>query len=114
MLNQDTYEIISKYESVAEAAEDTLISSDDIMTSLATGVSAGGCLWNRQYLQMNTTPKRSFSNKKTVAQIDANGVTVATFESVNQATKKTGITNIDKAARGIIQFAGGYTWEYRI
>ena len=110
MLSADDYGVISQYTSVQEAAEDTLTSIEDIYASLAEGRAINGYIWNRQYTSKST---RKSSYRKSVVQYDLDGNVVNTFDSVAQALKLTGITNIDKAARGEIQLAGGYIWQYK-
>ena len=112
MINENTYEVVNTYDSIEEASKDTLASADDIYVSLATGIAVDGFIWNRRFIQTQNTSKRNFSRKKTVVQLDLDGAIVGVFESVNQATKQTGISNIDKAARGLIHLAGGYVWKY--
>lgn len=120
MRRADNYKIVGTYFSIEKAAEDTLISIDEIYTSLAEGVAINGHVWNRQYILITKTkspeyqqPNKKATNKKAVLQLDLKGNVISVFDSVAQATKVTNITNIDKAARGLIQTAGGFIWEYK-
>lgn len=116
MLSSESYEVVNEYRTVQEASEDTLTTIEDIYSSLAEGKVINGYIWNRHYIKkvkpMIQTKK--VSHKKAVIQYDTEGNVVNMFSSVAEATKLTGITNIDKAARGIIQLAGGYTWQYAL
>ena len=112
MLSKDTYKTVNTYATIEEASDDTLTSTEDIYYSLAHGCAINGYVWNRQYvpkgvakLTITKQSNRVFSNKKAVVKYDKNGVELQVYESVSQAT---GITNIDKAARGLLTFAGGF------
>lgn len=120
MLSKDTYKTISTYATVEEASDDTLTSTEDIYYSLAHGCAINGYVWNRQYvpkgvakLTITKQNKREFSNKRAVVKYDKEGIELEVYESVSQATKLTGITNIDKAARGLLASAGGFIWAYK-
>lgn len=119
MLSATDYSIVNQYPNVQEASEDTLTSVDDIKLSLAEGCAINGYVWNRQYIPKSgikcalVKTRRMSTAKKAVVQYDLDGNVVNIFESVSQALKLTGITNIDKAARGAIQLAGGYVWQYQ-
>lgn len=120
MRRADNYKIVGTYFSVEKAAEDTLIPIDEIYTSLAEGAAINGHVWNRQYVPIAKTKSPEYqqsnkkaTNKKAVLQLDLKGNVISVFDSVAQATKATNITNIDKAARGLIQTAGGFIWEYK-
>lgn len=120
MLSKDTYKTVNTYATVEEASDDTLTSAEDIYYSLAHGCAINGYVWNRQFvpkgvakLTIAKQSNRVFSNKKAVVKYDKNGVELQVYESVSQATKLTGITNIDKAARGLLTFAGGFMWAYK-
>ena len=116
MLSKDTYKAVNTYATVEEASDDTLTSVEDIYYSLAHGCAINGYVWNRQYILKGVAKhnnRRAPSNKKAVVMYDKNGVELQVYESVSQATKLTGITNIDKAARGLLAFAGGFMWAYK-
>ena len=117
MLSKDTYEAVKTYATVEEASNDTLTSVEDIYYSLAHGCAINGYVWNRQYIQKGVVKhnnRRAPSYKKAaVIMYNKNGVELQVYESVSQATKLTGITNIDKAARGLRAFAGGFMWAYK-
>lgn len=120
MLNAKTYSIMSQYENIENAAEDTLTTIEDIKLSLAEGCAVNGFIWCRQYIPKTIAKyvlRKSYTKapggrRKIVMQIDMEGNIVAKFPSILDATRVTGITNIDKAARGIIKKAGGYQWVY--
>lgn len=52
-------------------------------------------------------------NRRRVLQYTKDMVFVAEFESVMEATEKTGVSNIAAAARGKLKNAGGYVWKYK-
>lgn len=100
---------ICEFESVKDASADMLIPESEIYDALAYGSLVDGFLFVRKYM---STHKIGQIRKKQVAQIDLDGNELAKFDSVAQAVEKTGINNIDKAARGVIRTAGGYVWKY--
>lgn len=57
---------------------------------------------------------RLFRMSKQVEQYDLEGNFINSFESCNEAGRKTNITsaNIGKCARGLRTHAGGYIWKY--
>ena len=115
MLSTDDYRIVSQYPSVQEASDDTLTSVDDIRLSLMEGCAINGFVWTRQFVKKvkcQASSARKQLYKKAVIQYDLDSNIVHTFTSVAEATKLTGITNIDKAARGVLRLAGGYKWKY--
>lgn len=115
MLSTDDYRIVSQYSSVQEASDDTLTSIDDIRLSLMEGCAINGFVWTRQFVKKvkcHASSTRKQMYKKAVIQYDLDSNIVHTFTSVAEATKLTGITNIDKAARGVLRLAGGYKWKY--
>ncbi len=52
------------------------------------------------------------NNDKAVYQMDMNGNILASFPSVKEATRVTGVNNISAAARGILRQSKGYKWMY--
>lgn len=106
MHSESDCSIIGQYASMQEASDDTLTPVLDIKRSLLDGCAINGVMWARVYIQKPST------SKKSVIQMTYNGSFIAKFDSVAQAVEKTGINNIDKAARGVIRTAGGYVWKY--
>jgi hypothetical protein len=51
-------------------------------------------------------------NTKTVYQFSKNGEFILEYYSVQEATRKTGITHIDDCCRGKRKTAGGFVWRY--
>lgn len=59
------------------------------------------------------TQRISEKKQKQVQQIDKKtGDIIYTFGSVKEATEKTGIKSISKAAKGKLKTSGGYLWRY--
>nr|DAU25818.1 MAG TPA: homing endonuclease [Caudoviricetes sp.] len=59
------------------------------------------------------TKRIAEKNQKQVQQIDKKtGDIIYTFGSVKEATEKTGIKSISKAAKGKLKTSGGYLWRY--
>lgn len=111
-LDPDSLEVIAKYDSVERAATDLLIGVNEILESLTKGCEVNELLWTWQSAKEQKS-RGNTKKKKRVIQIDKEGSIVAEFSSVALAVKRTGIFNIDKAARGIIRSAGGFTWKYK-
>lgn len=114
MLSTESGEVVNEYMTVHEASDDTLTPIEDIYKSMTEGIVVNGYAWNRRYIATNKQKSEALSRgKKAVVQIDPESMNaIATYSSVAHATRETRITNIDKAARGMIQLAGGYIWEY--
>jgi len=55
--------------------------------------------------------RAEFSHKK-VQQFTVDGLLVATFSSITEATKITGVTNIGNVANGKRKIAGGFVWKF--
>ena len=51
-------------------------------------------------------------NKAPVIQLNINKNIINTFDTITDATKKTGINNISAVCRGIQKTAGGFIWKY--
>jgi hypothetical protein len=53
-------------------------------------------------------------NKKRILQYEQNGSLVASFESIAEASRQTGInaTHISLCAKGKHRHSGGYVWRY--
>ena len=101
---------ICEFSSVKDASEDMLIPEAEIYEALAYGLLVDGNIFIRRFVKSGSSRK---TRQKQVAQIDIEGNELAIYDSVTQATRLTCITNIDKAARGEIKFAGGYVWKYK-
>lgn len=97
-------EVIGTYDDIAEAANDTLLDTNDIRHSIATKTEIDGFtfFWH-------TYNKRS---QKKVNQLDSEGHIIATYANAHEAFTKTGICNIYKALCKKINSAGGFIWEY--
>ena len=109
---------ISHYESRLEAAEKTGISGTSISKALSDkfshNKSAGGMLWFFDYDGIENDIRerglRPVFTKKKIYSIDTDGNTEH-FESVAEASRQTGITNITRALKNNLT-AGGRRWFY--
>ena len=116
---------IKTYPSIAVAAEKTGISHSHI-SNRARGIeySAGGFLWRFGKAteidikpMLDTIAKRRKENKKTfgkkVTQYKLSGGRVATYPTINDAAKATGIkhTEISRVMQKIRSSAGGFYWQ---
>lgn len=70
---------------------------------------AGGFRW--KYVDDKTPFSKYVPKKRCVAQ-KKDGKLVATFRSITDAFRATGINNISACCRGKIPHAGGYVWKY--
>lgn len=53
-------------------------------------------------------------NKTPVIQMDFNENIINMFDTITDATTKTGINNISAVCRGIQKTAGGFVWKYKM
>lgn len=112
----DLPKIISKYESINEAMDDTLLSYDEIMESLYLNkATASGRFFYMNWNKFNKFFHRCKLAKrgKAVAQIDTKtGEIIEIFNSMYEAKYCTGTHNIINCLKGIAKTAGGYFWKY--
>lgn len=84
--------------------------------------SYGGICWPEVKRKIKPTPKKKIKNytpatndglAKKVEQIDIKtGKVIKVYESVSQALRETGITNIGSVANGRRKSAGGFGWKF--
>ncbi len=67
-----------------------------------------------KFASNETKQKISETHSKSVLQINLEGITVATYRSITEASKAIGVagTNITKVCRGKKKTAGGFRWQY--
>ena len=109
-------------------ADGSLMNSYDCLESAANAINAHkGCVGNAcagknktckgYYWSYNLSvpfkPSKDF-RKKEVTQYSSSGKEIAVYESVAEASRKTGVTksSIAKASRGERKTAGEYLWQY--
>lgn len=116
---------IKTYPSIATASQETGISNSHISNrARGTEYSAGGFIWRFGTASeidikpmLDTIAKRRKKNKATfgkkVTQYKLNGRRVATFPTINDAAKTTGIKNteISMVMQKKRSSAGGYYWQ---
>lgn len=109
---------LKEFESVQSAAAETGLRVDAI-TNVTSGRrnSIGGFLWKKclagSAIENIVPPNTALDLEgKTIFQVDQYGEVVATFDTIGQAAKTTGISrrSISDALKGIQKRAGGYTW----
>lgn len=109
---------VKEFESSSHAALETGLRVDTI-TNATSGRrnSAGGFLWKKCLTNSpieNITPPNTALDLdgKVILQVDQYGEVVATFNTIGQATKSSGISrrSISDALKGIQKTAGGFSW----
>jgi len=80
---------------------------------------------NKRTYSENTELRNSAANRMReyglsksikVEQLDLDGNVIATYDSLHDASRKTGVRNgnISRVCRGICKTAGGYNWRYAV
>lgn len=110
---------VKEYESVQAAASETGLQVNAI-TNATSGRrnSAGGYLWRKCAIGTpieNIEPPNTALDLagKTIFQVDQYGEIIATYNTIGQAVKATGISRrgISDALKGIQKTAGGFAWQ---
>lgn len=106
------------YNSIKEAAEANSLNEDAVINSILYDI----VVCERYFFTKHVANYKSVKSltydcthrkgKRHVMQLTLDGKEIQTFTSVVEATRVTGITCIDKAARGIYGHAGGFLWKY--
>ena len=107
---------IKTYYSYQEAFKETGAHPSMIVRCLRNEcVSSGGFVWRENVGSYNDiiVPRRYEKNFSAVLQIDDSGDVVAEYESIKEARKQTGISDISAACRGARKKAGWYFWKYK-
>lgn len=112
---------IASYENVEMAARETGVSEVSIRRACSGVRDTGGgfrwrrCLKNEIQDDIGTLVKEEKVNgPRKINQFDARGNLIASYDSVSDAVRKTGINakSIRETARGKQKQAGGYVWKY--
>lgn len=109
---------IATFNSIKEAAEQTGASSHSISAvcrRLDKRKSSGGFLWSYEIDHLEKMEPFKNSSWKAVEQYSEDGVYVATYHSLAEATKalnETDQSQISDALRGRIKTAYGFIWKY--
>ena len=114
-----TLQIVKKYDSIQEAANDIKINRNGIrMALIGEHKSAGGYFWKYQNEEKSFTPTQIKSWKTKVQQIDRNtGEILQEFESAADAAeflgkdRKNGGSQISAVCNGRKKTAYNYVWK---
>ena len=112
---------LNLYESIDIAASETGVSRESIRR-VCSGIrdTGGGYIW-RRFMEDEVPQKiRTFSKEEPISgprkiiQYRTSGEIVASYDSISEAVRKTGINakSIRETARGKQNHAGGYIWKY--
>lgn len=109
--------LIATYGSIVEAGEATKIKPSRIASVCKEGkrITTGGFQW--RYL-CDTPPSKQYisvNHKKMVEQYNKNEVLMAVFDSIKQASAKTGINHsgISNCCNNKQKTAGGFIWRFK-
>lgn len=106
---------IKEFSSCSEAELATGISAKAIWASIKNKGTSGGYIWcypeDKEYVK----PRKGQIYKQKVEQRSKEKELIAVFESAAEASRKTGISDIQirKVCQGKGITAGGYYWNYR-
>lgn len=96
--------VIGEYNTIKEAAADTLVDESDIKIALHEGLKTSSGYFMKAFTTHEAKP---------VIQLALDGITVIeVYGSVYEAKKKTGIMNITNCAKGRAKSAGGFIWQF--
>ncbi|CAM4061119.1 GIY-YIG nuclease family protein [Gillisia hiemivivida] len=111
--NLETKELIQDYTCLNSAAISVNATKQDISRAcLSANGLLNGYLWSYSCSKVFTS--NGDSRKKGVIQLDLNANIIDEFDSVAEATQKTGLskTCISRVCRGERDSSGGYIWRY--
>lgn len=107
---------LARYNSLKDAQKHTGLSSKNI-SQVCQGKrrKAGESVWFYEENFVEGVPMRKLAQCKKVEQYSLDGVLLKTFESVQDASKRTkvGVSNISNACNGRLKSSKGYIWKYR-
>lgn len=107
-------EILSRYCSIKEASNVTGIDESSISkTCKGKQKHSGGYRWQYED-EPHEYVEKVKCNRKKCCQYSKDGQLIATYNSIIEASKSTGIgsTVINKCLKGIYKYAGNYIWKY--
>jgi hypothetical protein len=114
-ISPDTFEVVARYESIAQAAKILSTGPSNIKRCCdGNGAKSKGHYWSYEKDLDTWTKPIDHKNGKPIYQIDKEtGEVIAEFESLSQADRITGISfgNISNNIRGHNKTAGGYVWK---
>lgn len=106
---------LAEYNSLADAQEKTGIRKSTICNVCKLkGRTAGGYRWSYADEPLVIKGKQQSGSRKQVCQYDKNLNLIQIFDSITEASEKTGITlsSISKVCKGQRKTAGGYNWTF--
>jgi len=109
---------IADFYSVAEAARSVSVSHTSILNACNKVKSVNtiaNCIWRYKNDPLKSEEHENIKTAKTrVEQYSLNGEKLATFKSINEASRETGANHagISQTCRGKAKTAGGYAWCY--
>ena len=107
--------LISTYDCLQNAGNAINATKQDISRAcLSVSQTYNGFYWSYTYIEPYDPPKTD-KRKKQVQQFNLEGKLLATYNSVAEASRQTGIskTCISRVCRGERESSGGYYWCYR-
>lgn len=110
---------VKRYDSAGDAKKDGFNDSDVLLCckNKQSRCKDKMFMFEDEYLEngAKTYQKPQFGKTKSIVQCDEQGNMIAEYDSVNQASKSTGIlrTRISSAISGLSKHAGGYIFVYK-
>lgn len=109
-------EYIQSFSSIKEASITTgvCLTSITLCVQNDTQIRAGDYMWTKVKVPNLTPYKRNGRKKLPVLQMDFNNNIIAYYESINEASRATGVNagHISRCCRGGAKSSGGYCWKY--
>lgn len=108
-------EFLQKFSSCSEAEEKTGVGAKAIWAAIKSKGTSGGYIWCYSEDKNNIEPRKGRLYKQKVEQRDKFKNLIDVFESAAEASRKTGISDIQirRVCQGKNITAGGYYWNYR-
>lgn len=108
----DFGEIVEKYKSIAHAALKSGVHQSSISKGCKNGWRIGGSYWCLAD-NYNDFKRVQLYNAKKVSQYSLNGKHIATYDSISEASEKTGINRVSirRCIGGSYKKAGGFIWK---
>lgn len=109
-----TRKIINSYECLNDAAKSVNSSKQHISRAcLSVNKTFRGYLWSYDYKEL--LEPQNDRRKRWVAQLNLEGILLANYISVAEASRQTGVskTCISRCSRGERKFSSGFIWKYQ-